>query len=380
MFFVFFINCSLSLPVAAENIGSKTKELTGLQKKIKLISQKINNLKAKKNLLLAELKKLDVLYGKKSIQLAKLDKDVKQINKVLEKNRVQMREKQQKIDAQKKALEKQVKLAHGMGRNEKLKLMLNQENPSMSDRILIYYDYLNNARLEKITIINQDLQSLRNLEVEKLRETEALQVKLLEIKSERTALSRTKIKRKKVLAKINKRFSMKKAQLSRFKISEKKLKSLIISLQQTIDDYYPYGKGSSEKFGLLKGKLAWPIQGKIIKNFGVERSDTDTRWDGVLLDAKEGTNIKAVAKGRVVYADWLRGYGLLTIIDHGNGYMTLYAFSQSLHKEVGDQVDFGTTIATVGQSGGQSGSGLYFGIRKKGKPVNPVKWCRKKMH
>lgn len=379
LFFIFFISYSLSFSVMAESIDGKKKELTGLQKKIKSISRKINDLKDKKNTLVAELKKLDIQYGKNSTQLARLEKEVEQLNEVLEKNRQQMSIKRQEIDAQKKALETQVKLAYGMGRNEKLKLMLNQENPTVSERMLVYYDYLNTARIEKITIINEGLQFLQDLEAEKLRETEVLQVKLVQIKGERAALSRTKTERKKVLTKINKRFSVKKSQLSRFKISEKKLKSLILSLQQTIDDF-PYGAGSSKKFDLLKGKLPWPVQGKIAKRFGARRSGTDSKWDGVLLNVKEGTNIRAVANGRVVYADWLRGYGLLTILDHGHGYMTLYAFNQSLYKKVGDRVGFGAVIATVGQSGGQSGSGLYFGIRKKGRPVDPVKWCRKKLH
>jgi Membrane-bound metallopeptidase len=102
-----------------------------------------------------------------------------------------------------------------------------------------------------------------------------------------------------------------------------------------------------------------------------------SRWDGVLIKAKSGTPIHAVTRGRVVYADWLRGYGLLTIIEHGQGYMTLYAFNESLYKSVGDWIEAGTVIATVGQSGGQTVTGLYFGIRKKGKPVNPERWCRK---
>jgi septal ring factor EnvC (AmiA/AmiB activator) len=127
-------------------------------------------------------------------------------------------------------------------------------------------------------------------------------------------------------------------------------------------------------FPALKGKLPWPVKGRLAQRFGSPRSEGI--WDGVLIDASEGMEVQAVTRGKVVYAEWLRGYGLLTIIDHGQGYMTLYAFNQSLYKRMGDQVKAGDVIASVGQSGGRSQSGLYFGIRKKGVPIDPLEWCR----
>ena len=367
----------LSSLAMAESVEDKTKELTGLQKMIKTISQKIDGLKRKKNSLSVELRKLDVQYGKISAALKTLEKNAKQLNEKLDKNRRQIKIKKQEIDSQKKALENLVKIAYGMGRHEKIKLMLSQEDPSVSGRMLVYYDYLNKARLKKITIIKQGLQQLQDLELENSRETEVLQAKLEQVKKKKSALSETKAERKALIAKINKRFSRKKQKLSQYKASEKKLKGIISSLQSSTNDF-SYEKGSSKRFSLLKGKLPWPLQGKIKKKFGAQRSDT--RWDGVLISAKEGAEVRVVAKGRVVFADWLRGYGLLTIIDHGDGYMTLYAFSQSLYKKVGERVKAGDIIAVAGQSGGRSEIGLYFGIRKKGKPVDPVKWCQRNRH
>ena len=198
-----------------------------------------------------------------------------------------------------------------------------------------------------------------------------------------------------MLAKINTRFTSKKQQLVQFKQNEKTLKTLLLSLQDIVMEIplreespikkqpstqkrIPLKRVSRKAFARLKGKLPWPVKGKLIKNFGDKRSDS--QWAGVLIKAKEGRDIKAIAHGRVVYADWLRGYGLLTIIDHGKGYMTLYAFNQSLYKSLGDNVDAGTIIASVGSSGGQAEAGLYFGVRKKGRSVNPIKWCRKVRH
>jgi septal ring factor EnvC (AmiA/AmiB activator) len=128
-------------------------------------------------------------------------------------------------------------------------------------------------------------------------------------------------------------------------------------------------------FSALKGSLPWPVRGRLAQKFGSPR--TEGAWDGVLIDAPEGMEIKAVTQGKVVYAEWMRGYGLLIIIDHGHGYMTLYAFNQSLYKKMGDTVAAGDVIASVGQSGGRSEAGLYFGIRNKGVPIDPLEWCRR---
>ncbi len=363
--------------VIAADVANKTKELTGIQSRIKKVNRKLNELKTKQSTLLSELKKLDLQYGKSAVFLAQLEAQVKQQHAVLKKSQQQIEEKLEQIDSQKHVLELQVKAAYGMGRNEKLKLMLNQQDPALSGRVMVYYDYLNKIRLKEISKINQDLQQLRELEAQRRKETALLEEKLEKRKLQRAVLLETKVERKALLAKIKGQFASKKQQLSRFKASEKRLKSLISSLQQTTDDF-PFEEGAVKEFAKLKGKLPWPTKGKLVKKFGTRRSDST--WDGVLIKAKEGANIRVVTRGRVVYADWLRGYGLLTIIDHGKGYMTLYAFNQSLYKTVGDWVEAGTIIASVGQSGGQADAGLYFGIRKKGKPVNPVKWCRKIRH
>jgi len=374
---IFFVSYASYSNVIAADVANKTKELTGLQTRIKKVNQKLNELKSKKSALLSELKSLDMQYGKSAVFLKQLESHIKQQRIVLEESQQQIEEKLHQIDSQKHVLELQVKAAYGMGRNEKLKLMLNQQDPALSGRVMVYYDYFNKSRLKEISKINLDLRQLRDLEAQRLKEAALLEEKLEKRKLERIVLLETKTGRKALLVKINGQFASKKQQLSRYKASEKRLKSLISSLQQTMDDF-PFEEGAVKEFARLKGKLPWPTKGKLVKRFGAQRSES--KWDGVLIRAKEGANIRVVTRGRVVYADWLRGYGLLTIIDHGKGYMTLYAFNQSLYKSVGDWVDAGTIIASVGQSGGQTDTGLYFGIRKKGKPVNPVKWCRKVRH
>ena len=131
-----------------------------------------------------------------------------------------------------------------------------------------------------------------------------------------------------------------------------------------------------ETFSKRRGQLKWPVKGKVKRIFGKSRQAANLKWNGVLISSNEGNNVRAISHGRVAYADWLRGYGMLVIIDHGDGYMTLYGYNQALYKETGDWVEEGEVIASVGRSGGQLKSGLYFEVRVKGQPSNPAKWCR----
>ena len=172
--------------------------------------------------------------------------------------------------------------------------------------------------------------------------------------------------------------------MSRLQESENRLRGVVASLPVTQQNLSVDSELSTSienttdaktDFVSLKGKLPWPVAGKLAHKFGSAR--TEGTWDGVLIDANEGLDIKAVTQGKVVFSEWLRSYGLLIIIDHGQGYMTLYAFNQSLYKKTGDLVKAGDVIASVGQSGGRSKTGLYFGIRNKGVPINPLDWCRR---
>jgi len=373
--FLFFISLVYLFcgDLIAGNIDNKSKELSGLKVKIKQISQVVTELKTHKQSLHAELKRIEIKYGQSVRQLTHLEKQIDKLKLALKKNKLKKKQKQKQIEAQKKGLGRQVQAAYGMGKNEKLKLMLNQQDPALSGRVMVYYDYLNKVRLKKISGINQDLQVLRDLDVQRHKESVLLEEKLRVRKQSQLKLAGTKADRQAIFSKISKQFQSKSQQLSQFKKSEKQLASLILELQQA--DVFPIDEGVVKEFAKLKGALPWPVKGLLVKKFGAQRADS--RWDGVLIKAKEGREVRAVTRGQVVYADWLRGYGLLTIIKHDKGYMTLYAFNQSLYKAKGDWVDAGTVVSTVGLSGGRGSAGLYFGIRRKGKPVNPIKWCRK---
>ncbi|MEY2699800.1 MAG: hypothetical protein RIQ52_555, partial [Pseudomonadota bacterium] len=162
------------------------------------------------------------------------------------------------------------------------------------------------------------------------------------------------------------------SEIHQLRESEHRLQSLLSSVKSVVNGRN-HEKHRAAGFGEARHQLPWPVSGEIVERFGAPRMSS--QWDGVVIAAPEGTEVRAVHAGRIAYADWLQGYGLLTIVDHGDGYMTLYAFTLEASRHKGDQVKAGELIARVGASGGREEPGLYFGIRHHGKPLDPSGWC-----
>lgn len=386
---VFFCLLLVSLinETSAEPQG-KTGDLGKIRADIDVTEKTVQQLTFRKNILQNQLAKIEKRYGQTTALLRTLYVQIEQNRQSLNKIEGEIIRYQEEIVQQNKDLAGQVRAAYAMGEKEKLKLMLNQQDPGISSRMIVYYNYLNMARLKKISTVETAVKSLAQLDKQKRVETELLEKNLLKRKAEQIALANIRKQRNLLLTQLTEDFSSNTQQLNHLKENEYKLRNLVTSLKNeenvvTVDKPQEIESSGSENeiprldedFSKVKGKLAWPVKGRVAQKFGSARPGGF--WDGVLIDAKEGQDIRAVAKGKVVFADWLRGYGLLIIIDHGEGYMTLYAFNQSLFKRAGELVDAGDVIAYVGKSGGRSRAGLYFGIRKLGVPVNPDSWCKK---
>ena len=343
-----------------------------------------------KDELLGLLAQVDERYGDVAASLKTIEDQIRLTGLGLDKIRKEINSYQGQIDKLNEELGGQVKAAYAMGQQDKLKLMLNQQDPALSSRMMVYYEYLNKSRLEKLTYLHQTVSYLDQLDKDKQRETELLEKNLGQRKSEQAALDKVRKQRNDLIARLNDDFSSKEDQLSLLKESENKLVNLIQTLENGADainqetgnqdseaavqenqDSFPKLNGD---FSALKGKLPLPVRGKLANMFAVPSAEAN--WKGVLINAKEGAEIKAVTKGKVAYAGTLKGYGLLIIVEHDKEFMTLYAFNQSLYKHKGDSVESGDVIASVGQSGGRSQPGLYFEIRQNGKPVDPLLWCR----
>jgi septal ring factor EnvC (AmiA/AmiB activator) len=375
----------------------------------------MQRIQLQKNTLSTQLGEVETLYGRTAALLRTLQGQVEQKRRNLVKIRLEMQVLQVEVAKQNKELAGQMKAAYAMGQKEKLKLLLNQQDPSISSRMLVYYDYLNKVRLVKLLSISETMRHLDQLTTQQQQETEILEKSLEQKKSEQIAVDGARKRRTELLAQLKNDFSSNEQQIIYLKESENKLKNLVSSLQRSThdlgfevkqtkkthedadlsepskdltDSVDGFSKtsiapanakeGQAVDFSQLKGQLSWPVKGRLANKFGSARTESsESIWDGVLIDASEGAEIRAITSGKVVYSDWLRGYGLLIIIDHGKDYMSLYAFNQSLYRQVGEWVGVGDVIASVGQSGGRNQSGLYFGIRSKGKSVDPLEWCRK---
>lgn len=403
----FCVACLGGSPVLlAEDRNANARELAEVQAKIKRVGSDVKELAAEKAVQIEQLRKLEKQYGEQINALESVKGEIAQQEHALQLIRDKIVTAQKDIALQQTGLEGLIRSAHAMGSKEGIDVLLNQRDPALSGRMLIYYNYIRQARIEKLQMIEADFKTLQQLEAQKDTETQLLQVAMQKKQQETDELRILKQQRETLLTQINRDYAGKKSELVTLRHDEKKLEALVASLQKTDDNA---GQRSLPKpvvenkavvaesrpdpvvvhmkkkerlsdelgksFAELKGHLPWPVQGAILERFGSRRFETT--WDGTVIGAKEGATIRAVAAGRVVYADWLRGYGLMMIIDHGKGYMSLYAFNQSLSKSVGEFVSAGDTLASVGRSGGRSKASLYFGIRQKGRAVDPEKWCRK---
>jgi len=284
---------------------------------------------------------------------------------------------QKKLGKHNKILQTQIRSEYFYAGQERIKLLLNQEEPASLGRSLVYYDYIHRARVKEINQVSSVLLAVKNLEAEITQEKNAIESNQANLQSEIQDLKQTQEERNTILASLNTSITTEKAKLSTLKADEKQLHTLIEEIRKALENIPQIDEGQA--FAELKGKLYWPVVGKPSNRFGQARSSAQNQmnWDGVFIPSQDGNNVRSIFHGRIAFAEWMRGLGLLIIIDHGDGYMSLYGHNQSLYKQPGEWVQAGERIAAVGNSGGIKQSGLYFEIRKQGKPINPASWCKK---
>jgi septal ring factor EnvC (AmiA/AmiB activator) len=245
---------------------------------------------------------------------------------------------------------------------------------------LVYYRYFNQARSDHIRRFQQALETLDGLAREIAANAQALAHTAQTLERERQELESMRQARRETLAALNREIRANSQTLERLRGDERQLQALLESIRAVLAEIPTQGR-DRRPFRSLKGRLPWPTAGKVDNRFGRSRLGVAGKltWNGAFIRANTQPTVHAISQGRVVFADWMRGYGLLVIIDHGGGYMSLYGHNQSLYKVAGDWVEPGELIARVGDSGGQDAPGLYFEIRHRGKPVNPARWCSRKV-
>jgi len=359
----------LMLITSSVSFANNQSTLSRLAKKIASIKSLLNRDQGKRDQLQNDLKKNEITTGKISKQLHKTNLILtkhKALFRALKKNEKHY---QKKIEAQQSFLNKQIQTAYMLGRQPYLKLILNQQNSNQLSRVLMYYRYINRYRIIAITDLQNTLLQLEKNKQQILAQYDALQTLQQKQQNEKTKLNDIKKNRQQLIRNINHHIQNRTQRLRHLVANKQSLEKTIERLAR---------KAQGQRFGNFasrRRKLSWPTKGKILRVFGTKIEQSELRWGGVLIMAPDGRSIHAIADGKVVFAKWLSGYGLLIIINHGNGYMTLYGRNYALYKRIGETVHTGDLIAKVGQSGGYESPALYFAIRHNGKPLNPVKWC-----
>ena len=267
-------------------------------------------------------------------------------------------------------LARQMRAAYMIGREEPLKLLLNQQDPARANRMFVYYSYFGRARAGVIAAIDTDIRKLADLDAQLAADEQRLDALQSATTDEVAQLEAARAQRDAALVAIKADSRNSARMLQRLQAQQAALTALLADLKRALQ---PFPSDANGAFGAWRGRLAWPVGGHLAARFGQVRAG-GLKWDGMLIDTERGADVRAVYRGRVIYADWLPGLGLLTIVDHGDGYLSLYGHNDRLYKAVGDTVAAGEVIAASGDSGGSSRPQLYFEIRKGSRPVDPGPW------
>lgn len=417
------LSCLLS-PAFADERAQTQQQLDATRQDIAELKKMLGKLQEEKSGVQKDLKSTETEIGDLEKQVEALQQELKKTEGELERLDTEKKKLQSARVEQQRLIAIQARSAYQSGREEYLKLLLNQQNPEKFARTLTYYDYLSKARLEQLRAFNETLRQLANVEQDISRQQAQLLAQRGNLDSRRQELETVRNERRQVLAKLNTDMQARDQKLQTRQQDQADLTKVLKTIEETLARQAREAEEARKKallaqqqaeekrrqqqalaaneeeapkkarttlgpivssdganyggaFSAARGKLPWPVNGRLLARFGDARGgDARAKWDGVMIGANPGTQVRAVHGGRVVFADWLRGAGLLVILDHGNGYLSLYGHNQSLLKRAGDIVKAGEAISTVGDSGGQDSSGLYFAIRQQGRPTDPSQWCR----
>lgn len=370
------VAAALQLPLAvAQDKRASEAELSAVRKEIKELQEKITRETTRRDEGARALRTAEIEVAAATRKLAEVSGDLKAQETARRDLTRETERANRSLAAEQEALARQVRSSYMAGREELTKLLLSQESPAALGRMLVYFDYYNRARSARIGAVAGELEKLAELDAATAR----VEAELAELEAAQArdvaALEKSRNERRAVVAKLDEEIRDGNAAVSKLRAEEQRLADLVRRLSEAMAGF---PVDSDEPFAKSKGRLGWPVQGRLAGDYGQPRGAGPVKWNGVLLEAAAGTPVRAVHRGRVAFADWLTGLGLLVIVDHGGGYMSLYGHNEALLKEPGDWVEPGEPIAQVGDTGGQARPGLYFEIRFNGEPVDPNPWLTKR--
>lgn len=357
--------CSLCALAQADT----TPSVQALEKKLESLSKSLKSDATSQDSLEMTLKKIDISIAETSEALRQSNAQIIHTQKALHVLNMEQTAAKNELFLQKGRLIAQIKATYLSGHAPFLKMLLNQQDPHVFSRLMTYYRYFNAEQHEKVQKIQAQLEAVaarETLIVKTLTDLKALQQQQL---AQLNAKKAEQSQRTQVLAALNSEIEKKGDQIKVIKADVAKLNRIVQSLDRKPNR-------AAQSLAQYRDTRAWPVKGQVVHAFGAPSETASGRHNGVFLSAAEGSPVTAVHSGEVVYADWLRGYGWLVIVDHGDHDMSLYAYNQTLYKKAGDTVKSGELLARVGKSGAKPDPGLYFELRRYGKAIDPLAWIK----
>ena len=361
-------------PGRAQDAEEARQRLDELRTAIDRLSEARRREESRKNQLQAKLRETEKSLGRLQAEIRATDTDIGAAQESIAELSQRQTGLNNSAEAQRDAVRAALRDAYKNGDRGQLRMLLGEEDPQELARLMTYYRYIVEARADLIAEFRATIAELASVEADLDARLAGLEEKRAQQKNRLARLESSRRERREVLAQIETALATQSAELAQREAEERELEALLSEIESAIAQLMP--EEDVEPFTAAQGRMPWPVRGRILFGFGRPRAQGKMRWQGVRMQADAGDPVTAIHHGRVVYADWLRGSGLLLVIDHGEGYMSLYAHNESLLRQVGDWVGTGTPVATVGDTGGQSEAGLYFEIRKDGRPTNPARWCQ----
>jgi septal ring factor EnvC (AmiA/AmiB activator) len=356
--------------------AQKEAELKKVKSRIERVRKNVNQDIEKRDRLSVQLRDAEL-----GVQQARRGLETLRAERIASESRLQELEREQaerdrELAAERGALAGELRAAYVNGREEQLKLLLNQQDPAGFGRMLAYYGYFGRARADRIGNIRDKLEHLALVREKIAAENERLKGLESQQEKELAALRSAQQQRTRTVQAIESQIKSKGGELKRLESQAKGLEKLIADLRKALRNV-PVAKQAP--FEPLRGKLPWPVQqGKVLARFGQPRAGGSMRWQGMMIGTERGARVRAPFAGRVVYADWLPGMGLMIVLDHGGGYLSLYGHNEEVFRSVGDAVAAGDVIGAVGDSGGHNQPALYFEVRRGREPVNPENWLQRR--
>jgi len=356
--------------------AQKEAELKKVKSRIERVRKNVNQDIEKRDRLGVQLRDAEL-----GVQQARRGLEALRAERIASESRLKELEREQaerdrELAAERGALAGELRAAYVNGREEQLKLLLNQQDPAGFGRMLAYYGYFGRARADRIGNIRDKLEHLALVREKIAAENERLKGLESQQENELAALRSAQQQRTRTVQAIESQIKSQGGELKRLESQAKGLEKLIADLRKALRNV-PVAKQAP--FEPLRGKLPWPVQqGKVLARFGQPRAGGSMRWQGMMIGTDRGARVRAPFAGRVVYADWLPGMGLMIVLDHGGGYLSLYGHNEEVFRSVGDAVAAGDVIGAVGDSGGHNQPALYFEVRRGREPVNPENWLQRR--